>query len=124
MNATRSRYSGAVLHFLCGSPSNINGKSHEKESISLSYFQFPSVVEKHLSASNLLFIIAMNSIQGMLKFKFFLIHAGHTSLGCLWNITIVRGKCMINLPDRVLNGIAKIMSNHAAHSVSNSKWIN
>jgi len=36
-----------------------------------------------LSASDLLFIIAMDSIERMLKVKFFLIYTGHTSLGCL-----------------------------------------
>ena len=57
--------------------------------------------ECDLSTSNLLFIVAMDSIERMLKVKFFLIHAGHTSLGCLWNITIVRGNCMKELHDRV-----------------------
>ena len=52
-------------------------------------------------ASNLLFIVAMDSIEWMLQVKFFLIHAGHTSLGSLWNITIVRGNGMKDLHDRV-----------------------
>ena len=54
-----------------------------------------------VSTSNLLFIIAMDSIERMLQVKFFLIHAGHTSLGSLWNITIVRGNGIKDLHDRV-----------------------
>ena len=41
-----------------------------------------------VSRSDLFFIIAMNSIEWMLKVKFFLIHTGNTSLGCLCNIII------------------------------------
>lgn len=65
--------------------------------------QCPSVSSKHkkktcdVSTSNLLFIVAMDSIERMLQVKFFLIHAGHTSLGSLWNITIVRGNGMEDL---------------------------
>ena len=44
-------------------------------------------------ATNLLFIIAMDSVERMLKVKFFLICTGNTRLGCLWNITMVRGTC-------------------------------
>lgn len=54
-----------------------------------------------VSLSNLLFIVAMDSIERMLQVKFFLIHAGHTSLGSLWNITIVRGNGMKDLHNRV-----------------------
>lgn len=39
--------------------------------------------ETDVSTSNLLFIVAMDSIERMLQVKFFLIHAGHTSLGSL-----------------------------------------
>ena len=52
-------------------------------------------------ASNLLFIIAMDSIERVLKVKFFLIHTGHTSLRCLWNTTVMRGKWMKDLHNRV-----------------------